>query len=209
MIKDNLIEINSKIQNKATLVVAVKYASLEQIEELINLGIKNVGFNQLQQFEEISSKINLKERNSHFIGNIQSNKIKKIVALHPFLIQSVDSIELAEKIDKISKENNVCQNILLQIKTDEKKKLGFSIEDFENSFKDILKLKNIKVLGLMTIPPEKEKIGEENLRKIFRKMKELKENYRLEILSMGMSEDYEIAIEEGSNMIRIGRKLFS
>ncbi|MBP7708602.1 YggS family pyridoxal phosphate-dependent enzyme [Candidatus Pacearchaeota archaeon] len=208
-IKENLEQINSKIDNKATLVAVVKYASLEQIKEIIDLGVKNLGFNKYQQFLEISQKIDLKNISSHFIGNIQSNKIKKILELNPFLIQSVNSLGLAIEINKICQEKNKTPNVLLQIKTDSEKNSGFSFEEFEKYYGEIRNLKNINFKGLMTIPPEKEKIGEENLRKIFRQMKELKEKYNFEILSMGMSEDFEMAIQEGANMIRIGRKLFS
>ena len=130
-----------------------------------------------------------------------------------FLIQSVDSYNLIGKIDGVANELGIKQGILLQVKTDETKKHGFSALETENITSKISNsLKNIKIKGLMTIPPLSK--NPNNSRRYFSLMKELldklqkKFNVKLEYLSMGMSDDYKIAIEEGANMVRIGRALF-
>src|SRR3989338_1527222 len=149
----------------------------------------------------------------HFIGHLQSNKVKKLLQERAFLIQSVDSYKLAEKIDKAAGELGIKQDILLQVKTDENKKHGFSALETENIVLKINNsLKNINIKGLMTIPPLSE--NPNNSRRYFSSVKNLFDNIskkmdkKLEYLSMGMSDDYKVAIEEGSNMVRIGRALF-
>jgi len=213
MIGDEISKILQEIVSKAKLVVAVKYANEKQIEEIMNSGI-DIGFNTLQQFEEVSGKNDLSKIKVHFIGHIQSNKIKKIIQLKPYLIQSVSSFEVAEKINSACVELNIKQRILLQVNTDSEKLEGFDIDELENEIVKMRNLNNIEILGLMTIPPEKDKIGEDKLREIYKKIKleydRIQRNIgvHFEFLSMGMSEDYLIAIAEGANMIRVGRKIF-
>jgi len=213
MIKERVCEILKEIGSEVKLVIAVKYASPQQIREIIETET-DIGFNTLQQFKEVKEKFDLSIIQVHFIGYIQSNKIKKIVELKPYLIQSVSSFEIAEKINSVCESLNVKQKILLQINTDFEKKNGFSIEELRNELLRIKNLKNLEICGLMTIPPEIEKIGEEKLCAVYEKMKEeyekLQEIFKLhfDFLSMGMSEDYKLAIKKGANMVRIGRKIF-
>lgn len=213
MLGDNLAKISGELDSRTKLVVAVKYANEEQIKEIINFGT-DIGFNTLQQFEEISEKIDLGEIKTHFIGRIQSNKIGKIVRLKPFLIQSVSSFDVAKKINTVCLELGLKQKIFLQINSDSSKTEGFSFDDLENEVNKIKELSNLEICGLMTIPPEISVIGEDKLREIFQKMKLIYDKMRVELgtnfefLSMGMSKDYLIAIEEGANMVRIGRKIF-
>lgn len=207
MIAEKINQIITELGGKAELVIAVKYANFEQIKEIVSIHPK-IAFNTYQQFREISEKINLSNLETHFIGNIQSNKIRKIIELNPSLIQSVNSLEIAEKINQICMANKCIQDILLQVNTDFDKKAGFPFDEFEKIFEKVNTLPNLRIRGIMTIPPEKEKIGEEKLKEIFQKMKVLKEKYNFQILSMGMSEDYLLAVETGSNMVRIGRKVF-
>ncbi|MEK6969291.1 MAG: YggS family pyridoxal phosphate-dependent enzyme [Nanoarchaeota archaeon] len=182
-----------------TLVVAVKYANDKQIKELLLNKINDLGFNTSKQLLEVKEKI---PANFHFIGHLQRNKVKEIL---PFctLIHSVDSIKLAEKISEEAIKINKQQEILLQIRTDEQKDYGFKIDEIETILPQIAKLKNIIVKGLMTIPAP-----DEEPRSIYHKMKLLKEELDLPELSMGMSNDYKIAVEEGATLVRIGRMLF-
>jgi len=213
MIKEVIEQILLEINSKAELVVAVKYANEKQIKEIIGLGV-NIAFNTFQQFEEVSNNNDLSKIKVHFIGAIQSNKISKIVRLKPLLIQSVSSIDIAEKINSVCSELNIKQKILLQINSDPEKKAGFQFNELEDEIMKIRKLPNIEICGLMTIPPEIEKIGETKLKEIYRKMRleygrvQRVFEINFEFLSMGMSEDYITAISEGSNMVRIGRKIF-
>ncbi len=211
-IKENLEKIKSSIPNGITLVGAVKYASEEQIKELIDAGLRDFGFNTYQQLKE-AKKLVPSDARIHFIGHLQGNKAGKVVRENIFLIQSVDSYELAEKINKYAIELKTSQKILLQVKTDEKKRYGIEPEQLEAIYlKMKANLKNINIKGLMTIPPIEE--NPENSRGYFSLVKELldktreKFNIKLEYLSMGMSADYKVAIEEGANMVRIGRIIF-
>ena len=211
-IAENVEKIKNSIPDNATLVAAVKYASNEQILELIKAGVKDLGFNTYRQLKE-AKKLLPSDARIHFIGHLQSNKVRKVLQENVFLIQSVDSYKLAEKIDNVARELRIKQDILLEVKTDENKKHGFSaLETEEVSLKINNNFKNINIKGLMTIPPLSE--NSNNSRKYFSSVKSLFDNIsekmdkKLDYLSMGMSDDYKIAIEEGSNMVRIGRALF-
>jgi len=197
--------IKEHIPENVTLVVAVKYASLEQITKLVENGIKNLGFNTYQHLREIKEYIP-KEVKIHFIGHLQKNKVRKLLELKVDLIQSVDSYELAEKVDHVSGELGIKQNILLQVKTDENKEFGILPQKVKDiAIKISSNLKNIQLLGLMTIPPNSEEV-----RPYFKLMKKLYDQFSgLKYLSMGMSKDYKVAIEEGANMVRIGRAIFT
>lgn len=207
MIKERIKGVLKEIDSRARLVVAVKYANEEQIKSIVDLGI-DIGFNTFQQFEEISKKNDLSKVGTHFIGHIQSNKISKIISLRPFLIQSVSSFEVAEKINSVCKNLGVKQKILLQINSDSEKSDGFKFDELEKEIGRIKNLSNIEVCGMMTIPPSLESIGDDEIKKIYRKMKLEYDKFNFEFLSMGMSNDYFIAIEEGANIVRVGRKIF-
>ena len=211
-IAENVEKIRKFIPDDILLVAAVKYASNEQILELIKAGVKDLGFNTYRQLKE-AKKLLPSDARIHFIGHLQSNKVRKVLQEKVFLVQSVDSYKLAEKIDKVCGELGIKQDILLQVKTDENKKYGFSaLETEEVSLKINNNFKNINIKGLMTIPPLSE--NPNNSRRYFSSVKNLFDNIskkmdkKLEYLSMGMSDDYKVAIEEGSNMVRIGRALF-
>ena len=142
---------------------------------------------------------------------MQSNKVKKAVG-HFYLIQSVDSLKLAQLISNEAERLGIVQKVLLQVNNaHEEAKSGFDVDDLKRDFSQIISLENIKVEGLMNIAPI---APEEELHRLFEGMRELKEqlesdfSYELKELSMGMSSDYKIALEHGSTMIRIGRKLF-
>ncbi len=211
-IAENIKKIKNSIPDDVLLVAAVKYASNEQILELVKGGVKDFGFNTYQQLKQVKALLPSDAR-IHFIGHLQSNKVRKVLQENVFLIQSVDSYKLAEKIDRVANELGIKQDILLEVKTDENKKYGFSASETENIASKINNsLKNINVKGLMTIPPLSDNSNDSrmyfsSMKKLFDKLQK-KFNVKWEYLSMGMSEDYKVAIEEGANMVRIGRALF-
>lgn len=143
----------------------------------------------------------------HFIGNLQKNKIRKAVGQFA-LIHSIDSFELAQKLSEVSLEYKLITSILLQVNTSgETSKHGFSPEQLKRGFEDILKLDGLSVEGLMTMAPltDDKKI----LHQCFGSLRKLRDDLNLKHLSMGMSNDYRVAIEEGATLLRIGSTLFS
>jgi pyridoxal phosphate enzyme (YggS family) len=212
MIKDNVKEIRNKMPSEVTLVAVVKYASKSQIDEAIKVGITDIGFNHYQQMRDLAPYLP-PEIKTHFIGTLQLNKAKKVVNLNPYLIESVDSYELAEKINNAAKEKKIIQKILIQVKTDEKKDTGLVSDDLLKLLDQISALKYLSLEGLMTIPPESK--DSEDSRKYFKELKYLRDKAEkhlekhLQHLSMGMTNDYQIAIEEGASIVRIGRKIFN
>jgi pyridoxal phosphate enzyme (YggS family) len=211
MIRDNVKKILKKIPSDVTLVAAVKYASKKQIDEAIKVGVTDIGFNHYQQMKDLAPYLPPYIK-THFIGTLQLNKAKKVVNLNPYLIESVDSYELAEKINNAAKEKRTIQRILVQVKTDEKKQTGLEPDDLLKLLDQISTLKYLSFEGLMTIPPRSE--DPEDSRKYFKELKELNDKAEkhlkkhLQYLSMGMTDDYQIAIEEGASIVRIGRKIF-
>ncbi|HII91593.1 MAG TPA: YggS family pyridoxal phosphate-dependent enzyme [Methanosarcina sp.] len=211
MIEDNVKEILKMLPSDVTLVAAVKYASKTQIEEAIEAGVTDIGFNHYQQMKDLAPYLP-PEIKTHFIGTLQLNKAKKIVSLNPYLIESVDSYELAEKINNAAKEKKRIQKILIQVKTDGKKHTGIEPGDLLKLLDQISSLEYLSFEGLMTIPPKNE--DPEDSRKYFKELKELKDKAEkhlkkhLQFLSMGMTDDYQIAIEEGASIVRVGRKVF-
>ncbi|MGB9927243.1 MAG: YggS family pyridoxal phosphate-dependent enzyme [Methanosarcina sp.] len=211
MIEDNVKGLLEKMQYEVTLVAAVKYASKKQIDEAIKAGVTDIGFNHYQQMKDLAPYLPM-EIKTHFIGTLQLNKVKKVVNLNPYLIESVDSYELAEKINNAAKEKKTIQKILIQVKIDEKKATGLEPDDLLKFLDQISTLKYLSLEGLMTIPPKNK--DPEDSRKYFKEMKDLKDKAEehlkkhLQHLSMGMTNDYQIAIEEGASIIRIGRKIF-
>ena len=194
------------------LLAATKTVSLERINYAISRGIEYIGENRVQEF--LSKKDALAPCRRHFIGHLQTNKVKDIL---PFveLIHSVDSIHLAREISKQSIKLGKTTDILLEINIGcQQSKFGFSADEAENAVREAAKLPNISVKGLMAIPPECED-PEEN-RKYFTIMKKLFvdigskkiDNSSMDILSMGMSGDYAVAVSEGANLVRIGSALF-
>ena len=196
------------------MVAVSKTFNTEHIIAAYAAGQKIFGENRLQEaLEKIEQLNGYDDINFHFIGHIQSNKVKYFNNYFS-LIQSVDRIELAEKIDRKAYEGHFIQNILIQVNlTREAQKSGVYVENLNGLINSICKLKNLVLCGFMYIPPYREN-PEEN-RELFREMKKLYDSYKINIgdenfkyLSMGMSGDFEIAIEEGSNMVRVGTAIF-
>ena len=142
----------------------------------------------------------------HMIGHLQTNKVKDVVG-KVYLIHSVDSIKLAKEIEKVACKKNVIVPILCEINiASEDSKFGFSEIELDGAIKEIKKMNNVDLLGLMCVAPYT--LNPEDNRKYFKKMRELKEKYNLKILSEGMSNDYKVALDEGSNYIRVGTLIF-
>ena len=203
-------------RNDITLVAVSKTKPVEEIKKKYNEGFINFGENRVN---ELVQKFNLlpKDINWHMIGHLQTNKVKKII---PFisLIHSVDSLKLIDKIENESEKFDKKTNILLQVHiAKEKSKYGFNFEEVRDFFKNRLyeSYKNINIVGLMgmaTFTNNKKQIRKEfkMLKILYDEIKSIsqKNNQKIKILSMGMSSDYKIAIEEGSNMVRIGSLIF-
>ena len=198
-------EINLKNQNKVKIIAVSKTFSEEKILPLIKFGHTDFGENKVQ--EAVAKWTSLKEKNSdiklHMIGKLQTNKVKEAVRIFD-AIHSLDSIKLAEKISKEQKKIDKNLKILIQINIGEEiQKSGIDINDLKNLLNISINELKLNITGLMCIPP-----NDNNEEKYFLKMKELKDELRLDDLSMGMSNDYLKAIRYGSTYVRIGSKIF-
>ncbi len=217
-IKENLSKIKEQIADDKVKIIAVtKYASDEETYEAYKLGIRDFGESYAQDaLERISRKIAdenfQKKANWHFIGRLQKNKAKYVVGSFS-LIHSVDSFELANLINRLAFEKNIVQDILLQVNiSGEISKAGFKEDDLNQVFDQFKDLTNIKILGLMTMAPntEDEKLIENSFKKLKVLRDSLNEKYSISLseLSMGMSNDYKIAVKCGATMVRLGRAIF-
>lgn len=195
-----------------TLLAATKTVDVDVINHAINSGIKVIGENRVQEFLSKYEGYNLVRK--HFIGHLQTNKVRDIIDKVE-LIHSVDSYRLAEEISKQAVKSGITVDILLEINIgDEQSKSGFSYAEALDAVEKIAVFDGIKIKGLMAIPPICE--NPQQNRPYFAKMKKLFidiadkkiDNSNMDILSMGMSDDYEVAIEEGANMVRLGTALF-
>lgn len=215
MLKENLERVFADINNgnnlgePITLVGATKTMSADIINQAIEFGLKFVAENKVSEFREKHGLI--LNASEHFIGHLQTNKVKYLVG-QVDLIHSVDSLRLAQEISSQAIKKNVVQNVLIQINIGkEPQKGGFMPEDALESVRIVSTLPNVKVLGLMAmLPLSEDQLLLKNLclqmREIFDKLKS--EGLNLIHLSVGMSADYKIAIQNGSNMIRLGSTIF-
>ena len=216
MLKDNLEKIFNEIDGgnnlneKITLVGATKFVPIEKINEAVALGLTVVAENKVQEFREKTDKID-KRAEQHFIGHLQSNKVKYLVG-KVSLIQSVDTLPLAKEISDFAIKRGVTQNILLEVNIgEEPTKSGFSYGEVKAAVSEISALNGVKIKGLMAMLPN---LPDDTLKAaLSKKMRALydelnKEGYGFTVLSVGMSADYNIAIKNGSNMIRLGSILF-
>ncbi len=212
-IKENVMRIKSELPTYVTLVAATKTRTIEEIKEAIDAGIEIIGENYVQEAEKKFQVLKEKVK-FHCIGHLQRNKVKKAVKIFD-MIQTVDSIKVAEEIDKRCRTIGKVMPVLVEINiAREETKTGCIPEELESLIESISFLDNIKVKGLMTMAPyfedpEDYRLYFRNTKKLFDKIKNLNiENVDMDILSMGMSDSYKVAIEEGANMVRIGTKLF-
>ena len=200
-------------KDSVKLIAVTKTVDTDTIAEAINLGIIHIGENRVQELEK---KIDIlgDSANYHMIGHLQSNKVRKIINKVK-LIHSLDRLSLVKEMDKRAKQNDIIVDALIQVNVaEEKTKYGLKVLDVLPFIEEVLEFDNIRVRGLMTIAPHTN--DEKILRHVFRTLYKLKEdinkrNYigvSMDYLSMGMTNDYKIAIEEGSNMLRIGTGIF-
>ena len=214
-IKTNLGRIFSQLSGKSTQLIAVtKTRSCDEINEAISCGVRHIGENRVQELLEKYEHLQLDGVTVHLIGTLQTNKVKYIIDKVD-LIHSVDSVRLAEEISKRAVKIGKVQDVLVEVNIGgEESKGGIAPEALENFLRSVNGLEGIRVCGLMCIPPislEKH----QNL-EYFLKMKQLSvditakkiDNISMSILSMGMTDDYEDAIDAGSSYIRVGRGIF-
>ena len=195
------------------LMCVTKTVTPEYINPVLDLGADLIGENRVQEYLGKRDALHLDKVEKHLIGHLQTNKVKQIVG-EVDMIESVDSLKLAREISKESKKKAITTNILVEVNVGkEDSKSGIYIESLEELLFEIAELENIKIKGLMTIPPI---CDETEVRKYFSLMhqsfidirdKRL-DNIDMEILSMGMSGDYEAAVAEGSTIVRVGSAIF-
>jgi pyridoxal phosphate enzyme (YggS family) len=211
-ISENVKKILSDLPYGVDLEVAAKSRSYDEIEESILAGAKIIGENYVQEAEKVIPLIKEKVE-WHFIGSVQENKINKMIRLFD-MIETIGSVEIARILNKKCEAAGKVMKILIEVNSGlEPQKSGAMPEMVEDIVEEISKLPNLKIYGLMTMGPAFEA---ENLRPYFKLTKTLFdhikslnfENVKMDILSMGMSDSYLIAIEEGANLVRIGTKIF-
>ena len=223
MIKENLIEVQKKIADacertsrnpkEVTLIAVSKTKPNEMIEEAISSGQTVFGENYVQ---ELAQKIEdfPESIHWHMIGHLQRNKVKYIIGKVD-CIHSVDSVRLAKQIQDEAEKRNLCQDILLEINVGmEESKWGFTLENIQDALKEISLFSNIRVKGFMTsapyvTDPEENRLLFRSLKQCFEETKQYGyPNVSMEQLSMGMTNDFEVAIEEGATMVRVGTAIF-
>ena len=212
-IKESVAKILDELPDGVELVAAAKARLPEEVLEAVQSGIKMVGENYVQEAERAYEMVGNKAK-WHFIGHLQKNKVKKAVKIFD-MIETVDSVEIAQEIDKWCEQISKVMPVLVEINSgEEEQKSGVLPPDAERLIREISGLKNIKVMGLMTMGPrfgnpEDSRPYFIKTREIFDRIKKLGlANVGMRYLSMGMTNSYKIAIEEGANIVRIGTKLF-
>ena len=222
-IHQNIIDIEQRITAAAQksgrkrediLLLAVsKTIDVPRIKQAVDCGLKELGENRVQEILEKYDTMG-KDVCWHLIGHLQTNKVKYIINKVK-MIHSVESIKLAEEIDKRAKQSNVIMDILVEVNiADEQSKFGVTPKETLSFIKNIAFLDNIRIKGLMTVAPFVDN-PEEN-RDCFRRMRQLLvdinaekiDNVNMNVLSMGMSNDFEVAIEEGATIVRVGTNIF-
>ena len=209
-IEQQILNIKNEILNKADLIAVSKTRTIQEIKQAYNSGQLKFGENRVQEIVDKQSKLpdNIEW---HMIGHLQKNKVKYIAGFIK-LIHSLDRISLAKEIDRQAKKEDRIIDCLIQIKiSKEDSKFGLKIEDFTDFYKNMETFKNLNVIGLMgmaTFTSDIEVIDEEfkMIKRIYDNVASIDPKFR--VLSIGMSDDYNIAIENGSTMIRVGSKIF-
>ena len=222
-LQQRIMEVQSRIEQAAqksgrssreiTLLAVSKMVDNAMVQEAYNLGIRDFGENRVK---ELTRKINgLPQANWHMIGRLQTNKVNEVVG-KAFLIHSLDRWSLAEELNKRGQYLDMPVQVLLQVNiSNEESKTGLPVNEVESFLQSVGQLPSLQVMGLMTIAPLSS--VSEDSRPIFRELAALKRqlnrktaaNVELKCLSMGMSQDYEVAIEEGADIVRIGSALFT
>ncbi len=223
LLADNLKRINQNIAIAAeksgrspsdiTLIGVTKTIDISRINHLLDLGILNLGENKVQEMLEKYDVLG-KKPNWHMIGHLQTNKVKYIID-KVSLIHSVDSLKLAQEIDKRAKMHNIVMDILMEVNiAGELSKSGVELSNAFEFAKQLMNFESLRLRGVMTIAPfvekqEKNRYCFQNMTQLFIDIRhKLDNNNSMKFLSMGMTNDYEVAIEEGANMVRIGTGIF-
>ena len=223
MLVENLREVEDRIaaackranrkREEVTLIAVSKTKPVSMLEEVYGAGIRDFGENKVQELTEKYEVMN-KDIRWHMIGHLQRNKVKYIVDKVK-LIHSVDSVRLAQAIEQEAAKKNVIVDILIEVNVaEEESKFGLKVDEVIAMVEEISKYSHLRIKGLMTIAPYVEN-AEEN-RSVFARLRKLSvdidakniDNVSVEILSMGMTNDYEVAIEEGATMVRVGTGIF-
>lgn len=223
MLSDNLAKVKERVAaaalkanrdvNDITLIAVSKTKPVEMVQEIYDLGIREFGENKVQEIV-MKAEVMPDDINWHMIGHLQRNKVKQVIQ-KACMIHSVDSIRLAEEISKQATNMNITVPILLEVNVArEESKFGFTTDDIYDAFEYIANLPGIFIRGLMTSAPFVD--NPEDNRVYFKELRQLcvdlkaknKDNTCMDILSMGMTNDYEIAIEEGATHIRVGTAIF-
>lgn len=212
-IKDEAARRSGRSGDDVLLVAVTKLHDVDEINEAIDCGITDIGENKVQEIMNKYDRVN--PVRWHLIGHLQTNKVKYIID-KVAMIHSVDSLKLAQEIDKRAAQHGLTMDILIQVNSAmEESKFGVTTEETGQMIKDILEqCPNIRIKGLMCIAPFED--DPEDARVYFHQVKQLYDEYgKIEhpnldfrYLSMGMSNDFEVAIEEGSNLIRVGTMIF-
>lgn len=202
-------------RGEVTLLAAVKYTDVEHINYLHSLGVNDIGENRVQQLLEHWESLNRENLRVHFIGTLQKNKVKYIID-KVAMIHSLDSLSLAAEIEKQAAKHNIVMDVLVEINSGmEENKSGIAPDEAAEFCLALGQFSHLNLRGFMTMAPKCEKI--EEYRKYFRKTSQLcldiwqktLHNISRPILSMGMSDSFEVAIEEGADIVRVGRALFA
>ena len=216
LVQEKLLGIKKEIVPcKPRIIGVTKYFGLDAIVNGYKAGLRDFGesraIDAINKIESLSKEIR-KDVKLHFIGHLQTNKAKKVVEYFDY-IHSVDSLKLAKTISEVACSLNKKERVLLQVNNaNEEQKFGYTKEQLRLDFKELLSLESIEIVGLMNMAPLNATEGE--LRGLFSDLREFRDELQIEFgvslpeLSMGMSNDYQIAVECGATMIRIGRKLF-
>lgn len=198
-----------KPEDEIQIMAVTKTVPYQRVNEAVDNGIALLGENRVQEYLE-KKDFYRPDAEVHFIGHLQSNKVKYIIN-SVSLIHSVDSIKLAEEIDRQAAKNGLCMDVLVEVNIGgEESKSGVSENEARGLISQASQLENIKIKGLMTIPPPGDPEAYfERMQKLFYDLKSEKtDNVNMDILSMGMSSDYALAVKYGSNIVRIGSGIF-
>lgn len=204
----------SPFSQETALLLATKGQSAETVNRAISCGVTQIGENRVQELLEKYDAIDREKVRLHFIGHLQTNKVKYIIDKVD-MIQSLDRLPLARQIDREAEKHGKIMDVLVQVNLAmEESKSGVAPEELEDFLRRLSDYSSIRVRGLMAIPPIMENKGTQRkyFQKIMQKFVDISskkiDNIHMQILSIGMSGDYELAIEEGSTMIRIGTAVF-
>jgi len=212
-IRENVQQLLKELPDGVELVAAAKGRTAQEVLQAVDSGIKIIGQNYIQEAEKIYPVVGNKAK-WHMIGHLQKNKAKKAVTLFD-MIETVDSVDLARELDKRCAQIGKVMPILIEINSGrEKQKSGVLPENAQPLIKEISSLPNIKIMGLMTMgprfgDPEDSRPYFITTRKIFDQIKALQlPNVEMKYLSMGMTNSYQVALQEGANLVRIGTRIF-